>query len=92
MPTLVDYNQVFIANLVQQPGIRKGVYVKQGDIIGYVGSTGLATGPHVCYRFWKDGKQVDPFKQKLPLGEPIKNENREAYMLAKDSLMQILMK
>ena len=75
-----------------KPGIKKGVYVKQGDIIGYVGSTGLATGPHVCYRFWKNGKQVDPFKQKLPLGEPIKKENREAYMLVKDSLMQILMK
>ena len=74
-----------------KPGIRKGVYVKQGDIIGYVGSTGLATGPHVCYRFWKNDKQVDPFKQKLPPGDPIKKENREAYMLAKDSLMQILM-
>lgn len=74
-----------------KPGIRKGVYVKQGEIIGYVGSTGLATGPHVCYRFWKDGKQVDPFKQKLPPGDPIKKENREAYVLAKDSLMQILM-
>ena len=74
-----------------KPGIRKGVYVKQGDIIGYVGSTGLATGPHVCYRFWKNGTQVDPFKQKLPPGDPIKKENREAYMLAKDSLMQILM-
>ncbi|MBC8510919.1 MAG: peptidoglycan DD-metalloendopeptidase family protein [Cryomorphaceae bacterium] len=74
-----------------KPGIRKGVFVKQGDIIGYVGSTGLATGPHVCYRFWKNGKQVDPFKQKLPPGDPIKKENRDAYMLAKDSLMQILM-
>jgi murein DD-endopeptidase MepM/ murein hydrolase activator NlpD len=74
-----------------KPGIRKGVYVKQGEIIGYVGSTGLATGAHVCYRFWKHGKQVDPFKQKLPPGDPIKKENREAYMLAKDSLMQILM-
>ena len=74
-----------------KPGIRKGVYVKQGDIIGYVGSTGLATGPHVCYRFWKDAKQVDPFKQKLPPGDPIKKENRDTYMLAKDSLMQILM-
>ena len=74
-----------------KPGIRKGVYVKQGDIIGYVGSTGLATGPHVCYRFWKNDKQVDPFKQKLPPGDPIKKENREAYMLAKDSLMKILM-
>jgi len=74
-----------------KPGIRKGIYVKQGDIIGFVGSTGLATGPHVCYRFWKDGKQVDPFKQKLPPGDPIKKENREAYVLIKDSLMQILM-
>ena len=74
-----------------KPGIRKGVFVKQGDIIGYVGSTGLATGPHVCYRFWKNDKQVDPFKQKLPPGDPIKKENRVAYMLAKDSLMQILM-
>lgn len=74
-----------------KPGIKKGVYVKQGDIIGYVGSTGLATGPHVCYRFWKNGKQVDPYMQKLPPGDPIKDENREDYMLAKDSLMRILM-
>ena len=74
-----------------KPGIRKGVYVKQGTIIGYVGSTGLATGPHVCYRFWKNDKQVDPFKQKLPPGDPIKKENRDSYMITKDSLMQILM-
>ena len=71
-------------------GIKKGVYVKQGDIIGYVGSTGLATGPHVCYRFWKNGKQVDPYKQKLPPGEPISKENRDDYMTVKDSLMTIL--
>jgi murein DD-endopeptidase MepM/ murein hydrolase activator NlpD len=92
----VKHNEIYTTQYLHmskiKPGIRKGVYVRQGDIIGYVGSTGLATGPHVCYRFWKDGKQVDPFKQKLPLGEPIKNENREAYMLAKDSLMKILMK
>ena len=74
-----------------KPGIRKGVYVKQGETIGYVGSTGLATGPHVCYRFWVNGKQVDPYKQDLPPGDPIKEENREAYMIAKDSLMQILL-
>ena len=56
-------------------GIRPGVRVSQGDIIGYVGSTGLATGPHVCYRFWKNGKQVNPFDQKLPNSEPIKDAN-----------------
>jgi len=71
-------------------GIKKGVYVKQGDIIGFVGSTGLATGPHVCYRFWKNNKQVDPYKQKLPPGDPISKENREEFMTVKDSLMAII--
>jgi murein DD-endopeptidase MepM/ murein hydrolase activator NlpD len=75
-----------------KPGIRKGVFVKQGEIIGYVGSTGLATGPHVCYRFWKNGKQVDPYKQKLPPGDPIKNANKENYLTIKDSLLEILMR
>ena len=73
-----------------KPGIKKGLYVEQGETIGFVGSTGLATGPHVCYRFWKNGKQVDPYKEKLPPGAPIKKENKEAYIVLKDSLMQIL--
>ena len=73
-----------------KPGIKKGVYVKQGETIGYVGSTGLATGPHVCYRFWKNGKQVDPYLQKLPPGDPIKESNKKEYIAVKDSLMQIL--
>jgi murein DD-endopeptidase MepM/ murein hydrolase activator NlpD len=46
-------------------GIRNGVRVRKGQVIGYVGMTGLATGPHVCYRFWKRGVQVDPLKEKL---------------------------
>ncbi|MAC94558.1 MAG: peptidase M23 [Flavobacteriales bacterium] len=58
---------------------RVGDYVKQGDIIGYVGSTGLATGPHVCYRFWKNGKQVDHLKQDFPSAEPVKDEHKEEF-------------
>jgi murein DD-endopeptidase MepM/ murein hydrolase activator NlpD len=46
-------------------GLKRGTKVKQGQIIGYVGATGLATGPHVCYRFWKNGTQVDPFRENL---------------------------
>ena len=46
-------------------GIVVGKKVKQGDVIGYVGSTGLASGPHLCYRFWKNGKQVDPRNEKF---------------------------
>ena len=62
-----------------KPGIKNGVRVKQGDVIGYVGSTGLATGPHVCYRFWVNGKQMDPYKQKLPDAEPLSKERMAAF-------------
>ena len=46
--------------------VKVGDYVSQGDVIGKVGMTGNTSGPHVCYRFWKNGRQVDPFRQKLP--------------------------
>ena len=62
-----------------KPGIKNDVRVKQGDVIGYVGSTGLATGPHVCYRFWVNGKQVDPYQQKLPDAKPLEDDRMEAY-------------
>ena len=60
--------------------IKKGVRVVQGQTIGYVGSTGLATGPHVCFRFWKNGIQVDPYKQNdLPPGEPISKIHHDTF-------------
>ncbi len=55
--------------------VRKGQHVRQGQIIGKVGSTGLATGPHVCYRFWKNGKQVDALRLKLPNSAPMDKKN-----------------
>lgn len=51
--------------------VKVGDYVKQGDVIGWVGMTGNTGGPHVCYRFWKNGKQVDPFRQDLPASKPL---------------------
>ncbi|MGG5505689.1 MULTISPECIES: peptidoglycan DD-metalloendopeptidase family protein [unclassified Myroides] len=59
--------------------VRKGQYVDQGQTIGLVGSTGLATGPHVCYRFWKNGVQVDPLGQVLPNSEPMDKKDIPAY-------------
>ena len=72
-------------------GIKKGKIVKQGDIIGYVGSTGLATGPHVCFRFWRNGRQVDPYKQNdLPEGDPILKEHENAFQYIRQKYMERL--
>ena len=49
-------------------------------MIGWVGMTGNTGGPHVCYRFWKNGKQVDPFRQKLPEAEPISDTLKTKYL------------
>lgn len=63
--------------------VKKGDRVMQGQTIGYVGSTGLATGPHVCYRFWKNGKQVDPYRQDLPESTPVKPDDVEKFEAVK---------
>lgn len=60
--------------------VRRGQRVNQGDIIGKVGSTGLATGPHVCYRFWKNGVQVDALRLKLPNAEPMSSKHRPRFL------------
>ncbi|BCY27700.1 M23 family metallopeptidase [Flavobacterium okayamense] len=60
--------------------VKQGQHVTQGQVIGKVGSTGLATGPHVCYRFWKNGVQVDPFRQNLPNAEPLPENERLRYL------------
>ena len=71
-------------------GVSKGSYVKQGDIIGYVGSTGYATGPHLHYEFMVHGKQVNPYKQKLPPSLPLKKENTEAFEKIRDEYIKVL--
>lgn len=59
--------------------VKVGEVVKQGQVIGYVGMTGNTSGPHVCYRFWKNGVQVDPLRQKLPAAKPMKSEVKPKY-------------
>jgi len=70
--------------------VKQGQRVAQGDVIGEVGSTGLATGPHVCFRFWKNGAQVDHRKEEFPSAEPIAQEHRAAFAQLRDSLGQRL--
>jgi murein DD-endopeptidase MepM/ murein hydrolase activator NlpD len=68
-------------------GIRAGAAVKQRQVIGYVGTTGLSTGPHLDYRVIKDGRFVNPLKETFLPGKPISPSSRPAFLEARDSLL-----
>ncbi|MBS4013728.1 MAG: peptidoglycan DD-metalloendopeptidase family protein [Bacteroidetes bacterium] len=71
-------------------GIKQGRRVKQGEVIGYVGMTGDATGPHVCFRFWKNGKQVDHRREKFPSANPLPQIYHQEFFVLRDSLIRKL--
>jgi len=72
------------------PGIRPGVHVSQGQTIGYIGQTGLATGCHVCFRFWKNGKQVDPLREKMPPPQAMDPKMLPEYFKVRDQIREML--
>ena len=92
----VKHNSVYTTTYMHlsayAKGIHTGVRVKQGQVIGYVGMTGLASGPHLDFRVQKNGSYVDPLKVKAPPVEPVKEENMARYISFKDSLMNELQK
>ena len=63
-------------------GLKVGQRVRQGEVIGYVGSTGRSTGPHLDFRVWKNGSAINPLKMDSPPAEPIKESSRPAFMEA----------
>jgi murein DD-endopeptidase MepM/ murein hydrolase activator NlpD len=69
------------------PGIKKGVRVKQKQVIGYVGSTGLSTGPHLDYRMTKDGRFINPLRESFPSGPPIEKGKIEAFQKRRDEML-----
>ena len=71
-------------------GIAPGVYVKQGDVIGYVGSSGLSTGPHLDFRFYKNGSPVDPLKVEAPPVEPVADSNKIRFERQKFVVVKML--
>ncbi len=56
---------------MKNQNVKRGQFVRQGDVIGWIGMTGNTSGPHVCYRFWRNGTQVDPLREELPLAKPL---------------------
>jgi len=92
----IRHNSVYTTQYLHMSGfakgIKRGAKVTQGQIIGYVGSTGLANGPHLCFRFWKNGQQVNALKIELPPSEPIKEEFKYEYELIKEEMIRKLNK
>jgi len=92
----IKHNSVYTTTYMHLSGYAKGIStgtrVKQGQVIGYVGMTGLASGPHLDFRVQKNGSYVDPLKVKAPPVEPVKEENMARFVPFKDSLVMELNK
>jgi murein DD-endopeptidase MepM/ murein hydrolase activator NlpD len=72
------------------PGIKAGSFVQQGETIGYVGTTGLSTGPHLDFRFYQNGSPVDPLKVDTPSADPVSPENQDKFEKVKAAALDLI--
>jgi murein DD-endopeptidase MepM/ murein hydrolase activator NlpD len=92
----IKHNSVYTTTYMHLSGFAKGIVqgarVQQGQVIGFVGSTGLSTGPHLDFRVHKNGTPVDPLKVEAPPVEPVNESRMPEYVTMKDSLLAELQK
>ncbi|HUM88586.1 MAG TPA: M23 family metallopeptidase, partial [Prolixibacteraceae bacterium] len=90
----IKHNSVYTSQYMHlskfAKGIAAGSRVKQGQLIGYVGMTGLASGPHLDFRIYYNGSPVDPLKVETPPVEPISEANKANFVVVRDSLLKVL--
>ena len=90
----IQHNSVYATTYMHlssfAEGIKAGVHVKQNDVIGFVGSSGLATGPHLDFRIYMNGSPVDPLKVDAPPVEPVSPENLERFGKEKSVILSLL--
>ncbi|MEI7523533.1 MAG: peptidoglycan DD-metalloendopeptidase family protein [Mariniphaga sp.] len=90
----IKHNSVYTTSYMHlskfAAGLRAGLHVRQGEVIGYVGATGLASGPHLDFRVYMDGTPIDPLTVKSPPAEPVKPANLAKFNMLRDSVVQLL--
>lgn len=90
----IKHNSVYTTSYMHlwkfAKGMQTGKHVKQGELIGYVGMTGLATGPHLDFRVYRNGSAIDPLKLESPPAEPVPDSLHSQFLFLKDSLKQII--
>ena len=90
----IQHNSVYTTSYMHlrgfAAGIQVGKQVQQGEVIGYVGSTGLSTGPHLDFRVYRNGTPINPLTMESPPSHPVKPELRDSFEVVKQQVLQLL--